>query len=119
YWKIRTELSVEALENIEVESGGHATGIIVRPIDDRRILDQVRAQQETIGWTHLARDVGEQLDRLLARKISDRTAEESNQRRTRDRRKRERRGDIGYHRHHLNVHVVRTELNARVLQKLL
>src|SRR5690349_9682949 len=77
--EIGTELPVDALEHVPVKSGGHAARIVVRELDDRRVLDQVGAEQQPVMGTHYSKKPFQELNRLQPLEVADVRAQEEEQ----------------------------------------
>jgi hypothetical protein len=46
--EVGVELAVDHAQDVAIELGGHAGGVVVGGLDDRRVLDQVGAEQQVI-----------------------------------------------------------------------
>ena len=91
------KLAIDAREQIEVESGGHALRVVIGGQEDRRRFLEIDADEEQAVLAQEPRCIGEEGGRLFMAEIADGRAGEEAELRTppRDRRQRHGAGKVG------------------------
>src|SRR5690349_24177828 len=70
--EVRAQLAIDATKHVEVERGGDAHPVVVRGVEDRRILPTVDAEEERAARADRAADSAEKCRGLGRVKVSDR-----------------------------------------------
>ena len=69
--EVRTELSIEAMQNIQIERGGDAISIVICPHESRFVFHHVRTQQQRIAGSELRPQIAKNGASLLRREVAD------------------------------------------------
>ena len=64
--------AVQADKQVQVERGGHTLAIVIRGMQDGRVLYKIHADQQAAARTDALRHPSEEIGRLLRREVSDR-----------------------------------------------
>ena len=73
------QLSVQDVQDVAVELGGHARGVVVGLDEGRRVLHQGRAQEQPLTLVQVVADRGEELGAFGGDQVADRATEERDQ----------------------------------------
>ena len=68
---VAVELAIDALEQIEVEGGGHPAPVVIGGNQDRRVLLQIDADEKRGIAPEQPRRIGEEGSRVGLREIAD------------------------------------------------
>src|SRR5580698_9266757 len=69
--KVGTELSVEAVQNVQIERGGDAVSIVIRPHESRFVFYHICPQQQGIAGSELRPQIAQNTPSLLRREVAD------------------------------------------------
>src|SRR4051812_9334379 len=69
--KIRAELSIEAMQQVQIERRGNPRCVVVRPHESRLIFYQIRSQQQPIARPELRPQITKNRASLLGQEVAD------------------------------------------------
>jgi hypothetical protein len=77
--EVGAQLAVDDMEHVAVELGGDALRVVVGGFDDRRVLDEVGAEQEGVAGAQHAAHVAEQAPAASGWEVADRASQQGDQ----------------------------------------